>query len=52
MASFHSRTRQLDTTPFSTKGSDLANSSAASRELNTAIDPSRSLKVPIIRSVP
>jgi hypothetical protein len=40
-ASSHSRTcHELRTTPLSTKGSALANSSAASRLVNTAIAPS------------
>jgi site-specific recombinase XerC len=40
--------------PFSTNGSLVANSSASSRVVNTAIDPSAcgSAKVPIISSVP
>src|SRR6266851_245211 len=54
IASFHSRMDQRRTTPFRTKGSLLANASAASRVVKIAIDPSSwgLAKVPIISSVP
>src|SRR5439155_21746811 len=52
-ASFHSLTRQLETTPFSTKGSPATNSSTASRVVNTDMAPSIGFaNGPVIRRVP